>query len=293
MTTTDNMKSISATQVTSFLFNPLLFEFYKQFPHYKKQTDPMLKGTLIHLALLEPDKLDKQFYFIPGSTTTKEVKELIAIEQGGMNRQILRQTHIDFLKALEDSLSLSGGREAIWSYICDKLSIEMNKSFIEKRLNGVFEIEEDDGKIQFPITGKPDLFFYNSDRCVIVDLKTSGKKDFMPGNDKFLPKLISDNYYGIQLAFYGKLIEQHFNLSNRNRMEYYILFVENKAPHDLRLIKIHNDIIERSESQLMITMQHFGRYLAGIASTPSFSTLFEENILNCAISDTFSGDDNE
>jgi hypothetical protein len=158
-------------------------------------------GTLLHSAILEPDKFDKESVMKPAGMkfSTTEGKQWKAANEG---RMIVSDDDAEAIRGALKSLSLyhsddypfNVGSKNMLEFLREKTSKEME----------VYQEEFDiaDGLIR-PIKMKPDAYFIYDGILIILDIKSMATYDF-----ENIDYTIKKYKYFIQAAWYTEILKK-------------------------------------------------------------------------------------
>lgn len=243
-----------------------LIEFKKSPRHYwwkyilkrKETTDSMEKGTLIHMAVLEPERFAKEYCTIPahapsysGDELQKLCKDLGLAASGtkfAMTERIRTKnpefwTYDDEMKKLEAS-----GKKVIsqeeWD-MCETIVDQINHSKVsgtllknaQKEISGYFS----------PMPGilisfRIDAFTDYEGKGVLIDVKTS--RDV---SKRYVERTNYQDGRHIQFAIYCDALSA---IKGRDFSELsYFLFIENSAPYCLAEHHADNGMMDAGKSE--------------------------------------------
>lgn len=217
---------LSSSHIKDFIESPLFF--YHTYFNPKKQTESMRKGTNIHTAILEPEKLSR-FIVEPDfgdMRSTKNREDKLAWHHSlSQDSTLVSQEELEALLKIQKNVQINP-----WSFFLDDTKKELSL-YAKCRAT------------HLGIKARPDAF---SDD-VLIDVKST---------DRIKPNMdwvIRDYHYDIQLAFYDYVLDVCGFKMNR----YLILWVENKAPYDVVFMEIPREIIDSSKIYLKKLLEDF------------------------------------
>jgi hypothetical protein len=187
-----------------------------------KSTKQMSFGTLVHCMLLEPDEVDKRYFFMPKKMkkSTTEYKNFIKdIDLNG--KEVIDIDEKEMALTMVENIK----SKKVWK------ALAKNEMLFEH------EMYWQDKETGLNCKGKADIVIMPNDKFkngVIIDLKTSAKTC-----NNF--KLIDYSYYS-QASYYATGFKELY------KTEDYPLFifipVESDAPHDAMFYLVTDDVIE-------------------------------------------------
>jgi len=209
----------------------LLWEF-SQSPYkwaHKEPTSPsaaMRLGTVAHLMVLEPDKVEAAVALSPfDSFRTKEAREWRA-EQEDSGKIVMTSQETKILEGVKSASSLA---------IADCLSGNTGYE-VEVEVSAVFNDVE--------LCGLIDLVGPNGD--TLWDLKTTSSI----GDERALTRLIYDRGYDVQAALYADLFAYH-NDRQDNPPEFGFIFVETSEPYEATWIKLSDNSLTHGRARYL------------------------------------------
>ena len=238
------------------LKRPLSYSSLKQFaqsPNHllsywegeKKETSSMLKGTLIHTILLEPEKLESEYAIWKGGRRAgAEYKTFCEVNEG---KNIIKPEELEEAeKCIEKA----------------NANVLLNlKKGVEKEIK--FEIEG------LPFRGFVD--FYGDG--FIGDLKTCSNAE----PKAFQRDFVKLKYYW-QAAIYIMANEQ-LNFAGENP-DYFIIAVETSAPYNTQIFKVEPKFIEKGISEIMQALKDFERWDGKPAGYEFYNELSNNGVIN-------------
>lgn len=189
--------------------------------HQPEQTDSMLLGSIVHMGLLEPEKLLNTYHALPEGLDrrTKAGKE-----------------------AYQNAIEASNGKKivpwAMWERAEKIIQYNENKPLLKKILSGKEEVEKEMYQTckatGLKIKGMADLVTSKA----LVDIKTTSNFGGLKYNIK---KYSYDN----QLAFYDYLLRLEGQLKSKR----YLLFIETNSPYKMALVEMSPELIKEKHEE--------------------------------------------
>lgn len=221
------MAGISQSMLKPLFKSPAHYK--QQFEEEKKTTDAMVLGSITHLATFQPKLFAEQVIIAPKfdrrKPADKEAEQRFLEENVG--KYCVDQKDYDLALAISDSVKNT------------ETHAELTKSGNAEVCVFSHELPYED----IYLKGKMD--WINFDKKIIVDLKTTSQS---LDNDYVVKNIIRDLLYDVQQAMYQMLLD-HNGLGN---YEFIFEFVESKAPHGVRFVKISPAGIKKAKDQLDI-----------------------------------------
>lgn len=171
-----------------------------------EESEPLRFGRLIHMLVLEPEKLKRQFVLMP--------------DFGDMRSSKNRDTRDAWKASLDPSATICTQQDMV-KLFCMAKSIMQNETACDLLFGAEFEMT---GFYRDPVTGLKCRFradAWNRDIGALIDLKSTqdaSESEFMYSAWKYR--------YDIQLAKYSFGVEQLFSKPETNAL----IVVESKAP---------------------------------------------------------------
>lgn len=212
-----SIEAMSFSSLKEFFKSPAHYKAYKNKPR-EGSTPAQVIGTLVHMAILEPQKFESSIMVIDGNRNSKAVKE--AVEQcEAAGKMAIKTEQYDAARFARDEVLAH-------QIIADLLSAEGISEA------SIVSIDPDTGA---PIKCRCDRFIPNAK--VILDLKT-----YSDLRDKSIDRQIKQQLYGIQAlhylntsgAFMGETLRLFANV-----------FIEIEPPYGVRLVGIDDDDLKQ------------------------------------------------
>ena len=209
MTDKDKYLPLSFSSLKAFDRSPLAFVHYKEGP--RKETDAMRFGTMVHRAVLEPDKYQATVAVYDGRRGTNAHKEFI-----------LENAHKDVLTVKEAATVRS---------ISDSV---LNHSYAGPLLRQCTEFEKafEIEQLGIPHRGIIDAI----GPWFMIDLKTTQNV-----SHRMLQRTIYDFKYYMQAAIYDRAA----TIMGLDMKAYFIIAVESTAPHHVEVVELEPHYIAR------------------------------------------------
>jgi hypothetical protein len=230
--------SDEAYRATAGISQSMLKPLFKSPAHYKQQfeeekktTDAMVLGTITHLATFQPKLFGEQVIIAPKfdrrKPADKEAEQRFLEENVG--KYCVDQKDYDLALAISDS-------------------VKNTERHAELTSSGHAEVCVFSHELPYEdiyLKGKID--WINFDKKIILDLKTTSQS---LDNEYVVKNIIKDLLYDVQQAMYEMLLD-HNGLAN---FEFIFEFVESKAPHGVRFIKISPTGIKKAKDKLDVAI---------------------------------------
>ena len=198
----DKYLPLSFSSLKAFDRSPLAFVHYKEAP--RKQNDAMRFGTLVHRAVLEPERYQDTVTVYDGRRGTNDYKQFV---QENLHKDILTTKEAFNVRAIADSvLSHTHAGPLI------RQSTEFEKPFNLDMLG-------------IPHRGIIDAI----GPWFLIDLKTTNSV-----THRMLQRTIYDWKYYMQAAIYQQAAER-MGLDSK---AYFIIAVESTAPHHVQVVEL-------------------------------------------------------
>ena len=205
----DKYLPLSFSSLKAFDRSPLAFVHYKEAP--RKETDAMRFGTLVHRAVLEPERYQDTVTVYDGRRGTNDYKQFV---QENLHKDILTTKEAFNVRAIADSvLSHTHAGPLI------RQSTEFEKPFNLDMLG-------------IPHRGIIDAI----GPWFLIDLKTTNSV-----THRMLQRTIYDWKYYLQAAIYQQAAER-MGLDSK---AYFIIAVESTAPHHVQVVELEQHYIAR------------------------------------------------
>lgn len=165
-------EGISQSDIKTLVSEP--FKFFNKI--VSEPTPSMIEGTLLHLLICEPHKLNEKFFITNAERVTKDIKE----EAG--ERHIYKEKDLSILKECVDSLKLN---------MKTHLNIDLDKMDSEVSYFGEYENRKAKGRADKITKDRKTIFDFKKTAC-------ASPKDFT--------RQVCSLNYGIQEVFYRELM---------------------------------------------------------------------------------------
>jgi len=219
------MAGISQSMLKPLFKSPAHYK--QQFEEEKKTTDAMVLGTITHLATFQPKLFAEQVIVAPKfdrrKPADKEAEQRFLEENVG--KYCVEQKDYDLALAMSDSVRNTENHN------------ELTNSGNAEVCVFSHELPYED----IYLKGKMD--WINFDKKIIVDLKSTSQSI---NDDYTIKNIIKDSFYDIQQVMYQMLLD-HNGLAN---YEFVFEFVESKAPHGVRFVKISPPSVKKAKHNL-------------------------------------------
>jgi hypothetical protein len=222
------LDALNHSNLKNFLRSP----WHYRNPVDKKPTEQMLMGSGLHCMYLEGEKeFNKRFIVMPdvdGRTSEgKAIKKRFEEECGG--KSILKSDSMERIMGMYSALMCRSQMD----FINDKKEFSLMEHVLLGKIAGK------------SCKAKVDIIC--PEHRLIVDVKTAADASMHT-----MKRVIADNFYHTQGAFYCTLAEQVFGTDG---WHFVIAAVENDQPHGLNVIRFDNDLMKKSKGAVHIAVE--------------------------------------
>lgn len=208
---------LSRSGLNKFAISPAHYQAYIKEKHVS--TPDQVKFTMVHRAILEPDKFKDSYKVVDGNRNRKDVRAQVELgELAG--KDIIKSSDLTDVIAARDS-------------------VREHKKAVELICDGHAELSlfwETNGCL---FKCRPDFL---TEDCRIVDVKC-----FWDLRNHNLESQIYKQRYHWQAYFYAQGVKRLFKTK---QCEFYFIFVEAKPPYGVRVVKLHESAFEKAEHEM-------------------------------------------
>jgi len=185
-------------------------------------TPAMVKGTLIHMAVLEPHRLDSEIVVCDLNRNTKDLKALKAENPDAFFLKTSERKELDAIR--DAALANDEAQHVLQEY--------------DREVSLFWEGKYGKARARF------DCYSPNS----IVDVKSTADI-----NPKFLASTVGKYAYHVQAGWYD---EGHRQLNDDNEITFYFLWIESNPPYDVCVSELASESLAlgRMEAVEIATM---------------------------------------
>lgn len=204
--------------------------------HYKlserKESTAFKQGTAIHTAILEPDELDKRYFFIP------EKLDLRKTYGKSKNQEYALKNEGKTLLTIEEYAMLSGIRREVGNHKLARQLFDGGKSEVSffSQINGV------------DVRARPDYW----SGSVVVDLKSTDRADSIS-----FDKSVRAYRYFVQHPFYQDVMQS----AGVEIEAFLFVVVEKQEPFGIGVFELDNNYIEYGRREYMRNLDTYKRSL--------------------------------
>lgn len=213
-----------SSKIRAYAQDPI--EYFNEYILGKKDYGKAAEfGTLVHTAILEPDRFDREIALKPAGMkfSTKEGKAWRDLQS---SKLILDADDAESIQSILQSLRLYFSDDFPFNFEGNILDMLRNKTTKEQEVfQQEFEIAP--GLIR-AVKIKPDAYFIFEDTLIIIDVKTSNKYNFE--NHQFT---INNSKYYIQAAWYSEILKK---LLKFKKALFYNLFIESSGSFRVKCV---------------------------------------------------------
>lgn len=249
--------ALSFSSMKEFIKSPAHYQAYLR--KERSQTDAQLLGTLVHAAILEPERFESEFKVVEGNRNKKEVKEKIeAYETLGITS--IKQKQYDAALYARDAVLNNPSIKEIFN---SGVEIIKEKSILVTE-------ELPDSNLLCPLKFRPDIFIPSGG--VILDVKT-----YADLSDRSIERQIRQQSYDLQALHYlhvgGLYLGEKIRLFGN-------IFVEVEEPYGCRLVGISEASLEYAEQRYSYrSVRNRFAECVKLDEWPNYEPTFEANLL--------------
>ncbi|BAQ92513.1 nuclease [uncultured Mediterranean phage uvMED] len=223
-------RPLSYSSIKSFAKSPNhLIEYWER---KRESTPAMLKGTLIHTLILEPEEFGARYFILNDSEIMEEI--------GGKNPRATKK----YKEWKADQLAENEGKEEVTEELYSEVMEVVSKVY---KLDIAQKIENTEKLIEFDFNGVPFKGFVDAEGFdFIMDVKTC--QDASPA--AFRRDIVKFSYHW-QAALYTHAIPNK---------DFYIVAVETVAPFNIQVYKLNKLFLDLGRQQVTEAVEKFKKW---------------------------------